>query len=100
MISHPPTQDFVAVQGETFAGPAAAAAVGPRTSCPTAKQKTSGIALSCAGVTRKWDTAARAAVWIDGSVSVERSEQDRCEGTRFRAGAFPRDSAEARLCGT
>src|SRR5690606_9320345 len=35
-----------------------------------------------------------------GPFSIQRGEQDRCEGARFGAGPFPRCRAEARLSGT
>src|SRR3954454_12775583 len=100
MISHLLNQDFVAVRGEAFARPAAAAAVRAHSFCPAAKPKTLGTALGRAEVTMERSAAAKAADWCDGSVSVECGQQDRCEGTGLRARAFSVGAAEARLFGT
>ena len=58
-----------------------------------------GTALRRRGRHDERGAAARAAVTSDGPVSVQRSQQDRCQGPGFRAGAFPRRGAEPRLCG-
>src|SRR4051794_3151843 len=97
MISHSLNQDFVAVRGEAFARPAAVAAARAQSFCLAAGEKMSGAALSGADITMERGAAAQAAGPSNGPVSVECGEQDRREGTGFRAGAFPCRSAEARL---
>ena len=101
MISHPLNQDFVAVRGEAFARPAAVAAVRARSFCLAAEQK-AGRDRARSARTSRWRGARRRERLIrcDGPVSVECGEQDRCEGTGLRAGAFPLGAAEARLFGT
>ena len=100
MLSHKPNQDFVSVDGGACSRP-----VAERPGRRRAKRFSEGVGREPKGPCRggadgaMTRDAAEAAVAVDGPLSFERSEQDRCQGPGFGAGAVPRGRAEARLPG-
>src|SRR4051812_29445504 len=101
MISHFDTQAPSPRQGKAYANRAAAAAARLSVFARVDEVGTGqGTRRGGACDTMKRGAAAQAAVTCNGPVSVEHGEQDRCEGTGVRSGAFPRRRAEARLFGS